>query len=85
MEFDRYYKFANIETRPINWEEDIYQDLILVGDQLAVSGKQALEHKLTLLFEIKDLTGEVVLKAYSTNPREKCLSLQKNIPQYCSF
>lgn len=66
--FSRNYKFGNIETRPIYWEEDIYRKQVLVGDPLSISENQAKEHSLTLQFEIKDLRNEVLLKGYSTKP-----------------
>ncbi len=74
-DFDRHYNFGNIETRPINFEKDIYQNLILVGDPLAISKNQAQDHKLILLFEIKDPKGEILLNGYLTNPQEKCRSI----------
>ncbi len=68
------YTIENVEIRPINWQSDVYSDLILVGDTLAISQEQVNEHKLKLEFEIKDLDGELSLIGYSTNPSQKCLS-----------
>lgn len=71
--FSRNYQFANIETRPIYWEEDIYKKRVLVGDPLSISENQAQEHSLSLQFVIKDLQGEILLKGYSTKPLAKPL------------
>lgn len=67
-----YYQLENFETRSIDWEEDIYKEQILVGDELAISGNQAKEHFLSQVFEIKGPTGEIVFKGYKTNPILKC-------------
>ncbi len=72
VDFDRHYILGNIETRPINWEKDIYTEQVLVGDKLAISPTQATEHKLTKILEFKDKTGETLLVGYETNPGEKC-------------
>ncbi len=58
----------NLEIRPIYWKKDIYIDQVLVGDTLAISGEQANEHKLKLLFEIKNLNNKVMLRGFQTNP-----------------
>lgn len=72
--FNPEYNFANIETRTINWEEDIYRDQILVGDELAISKDQAKEHSLTQIFEIRDPIDQIVFQAYKTDPARKCAS-----------
>ncbi len=79
VEFDEPYTLGRIEARPIVWEEDVYKDYILVGDNLAVSENQVREHKLQPLFEVTDMTGKVSLKAYRTSPKEKCLSSSEQI------
>lgn len=71
--FENNYKFQNIETRGIEWEKDIYRELIMVGDELTVSDSQAKEHFLTKVFEIRDPVGEIVFVGYKTNPELKCL------------
>jgi 4-amino-4-deoxy-L-arabinose transferase-like glycosyltransferase len=72
INFNQYRKFANIETRDIFWEEDVYSDLVLVGDELAISPDQASEHHLEKIFEIKLPDGRPVFAGYKTNPRVKC-------------
>lgn len=72
FEFDEPYALDNIEVRPIYWKKDVCNDLLLVGDLLAISEGQAKEHKLTYLFDIKNTAGDVMLKAYQTNPDPKC-------------
>lgn len=72
-EFDSYYKFANIETRSLIWEEDIYKEQIIVGDKFTISQEQAREHFLTKVFEIKDkLDEEIIFLGYLTDPTKKC-------------
>jgi 4-amino-4-deoxy-L-arabinose transferase-like glycosyltransferase len=72
LTFTNHYIFANIETKNVNWEEDIYKNQILIGDSLTISESQAKEHFLTKVFEIKDPLNEVVFIGYETNPKEKC-------------
>lgn len=71
-------KIDNLKIRPIIWKEDIYEDKIIVGDQIAISNEQIQEHKLSFLFEIKGLDGKIKLIAYITNPQEKCTVDLKN-------
>lgn len=71
--FNPQYKFANIETRSIEWEKDIYKRQILVGDEFAISSSQAEEHFLKKLFEIRDPVGDIVFVGYSTDPEKKCM------------
>ncbi len=73
--FDNHFKFLNLETRPIFWQEDIYEKQILVGDALAISDNQAQEHFLTKIFEIKDPVEDTIFVAYETNPQLKCSSI----------
>lgn len=68
---DEIYMIDNIEVRPIFWKGDIYKEQILVGDSLAISDEQIKEHNLKFEFEIKNMSGKVSLKGYSTNPKEK--------------
>ena len=82
--FSDKYNFANIETGTLNWEKDIYRNLIIVGDELAISSQQAEEHYLTQVFEIKDPIGYVIFKAYKTNPLLKCAS-EKIKSLYCTY
>lgn len=70
--FNPDYKFGNIETRTIKWEEDIYRKQVLVGDELVVSKTQAGEHFLTEVFGINDPRGYPVLKGFMTDPEKKC-------------
>lgn len=82
LPFDPNFHFANIETREIDWEKDIYRNQILVGDSLAISPGQAKEHFLYNMFEIKDPFGEVIFQGYKTNPVQKCRST-RNISPLC--
>lgn len=72
VDLDESYILDNIEARPIIWREDVCKKQILVGDLLAISDTQAREHKLQLLFDIKDMAGNLSLKTYLTNPDPKC-------------
>ncbi|OGE38075.1 hypothetical protein A3F00_04735 [Candidatus Daviesbacteria bacterium RIFCSPHIGHO2_12_FULL_37_11] len=69
-----HYIMNGFETRTINWEEDIYKNQILVGDELAISQQQANEHFLRQVFEIKSPKGEIIFKGFETNPNLKCAS-----------
>lgn len=69
--FEEEYVLDNIETRPIFWKEDVYKEQILVGNILAISDEQIKEHNLKFEFEIKNPSGKVSLKGYSTNPKAK--------------
>jgi len=80
--FDNSYSFAQITTRNIVWEKDIYQEQIIVGDNLTVSENQAKEHFLTKVFEIKDPVGEIIFVGYKTNPKLKCAATLNESP-YC--
>ena len=71
--FDPDYKFDNVRTGKIKWEEDIYKSQILVGDEFMVSPTQAKEHFLTEVFVINDPRGYPILKGFQTNPDKKCL------------
>ncbi len=79
FEFDEPYVLDNIEARPISWREDACKKQILVGDLLAISDGQVKEHQLSFLFDIKDMAGDVFLKAYETNPDTKCNLNIKNL------
>ncbi len=72
--FSDNYRFANIETKGIKWEEDIYKKQILVGDEFSVSGTQAREHFLIPVFEIRDPVGMIVFRGFRTNPEQKWAS-----------
>ncbi len=65
-------KFANVEVRPINWQQDLCKNQVLVGDGLAISDSQISQHYLTKLFEIKNNQNQIILQAYETNPVKKC-------------
>lgn len=71
IEIPEEYQLDNIEARPIFWKTDLNKEQILVGDYLAISDEQIEKHKLKVEFEIKDLLGQVKLKGYSTNYKEK--------------
>ena len=72
INFSEIRSFVNLELRNINWEEDIYSEQILVGDELAISDEQAEEHALEKVFEIKDPGGKVIFRGWRTDPTAKC-------------
>lgn len=74
FEIEETYDLGNIEARAIEWKNDIYEDQVLVGDNLAISESQIKEHKLSQIFTISDRSGKVVLWGYLTHPKDKCLS-----------
>jgi len=82
VDFSDNYKFANIETRNLNWQEDIYKEQVLVGDELAISVSQAKEHFLTKVFEIRDPIEAIIFQGYKTNPKAKCQHTQ-NLSSFC--
>lgn len=65
------YNMGNIETHFLNWHEADQKNTILVGDIISISDAQAKEHHLTHAFDIEDLTGTVILRAYFTNPKKQ--------------
>lgn len=71
-DFDGRRIIDNVKTGDI-WEGDACAGQIIVGDPLAISEADIKEHGLYSEFEITDLSGKVKLKAYSINPKEKCL------------
>jgi hypothetical protein len=79
-EFTPDTKFGNIETRTIIWEQDIYKEGILVGDEIAISKTQAEEHSLTEVFRIRDSRGYPLFIGYKTNPGAKCAKTSNASP-----
>ncbi len=70
-----YYKYkvvGNVEVRKINWGLDPCQDEYIIGDIAAIGDAQAVEHKLSLIREIKDLSNKTILWIFHTNPELKC-------------
>jgi len=70
---------GNIELRNINLTEDIYKDLILVGDYLSIDEKQIKEHCLSPIFEIRDREGKIIFRGVRTNPKEKEIFQKKKM------
>jgi 4-amino-4-deoxy-L-arabinose transferase-like glycosyltransferase len=66
------HKYANLEFRPIYWKEDVCVKQILVGDELAISEKQAQEHFLIKSGEVRSRTGKLLLQWWETDPKKKC-------------
>lgn len=84
LDFNSEYRFANVDIRNIKWEEDIYKDQIIVGDEYAISEGQSKEHFLTKVFEIDDPIGRPVFIGYRTNPKMKCANTG-NKSVYCKL
>lgn len=71
---DEIYEIDNIVVKPLDFKKDVCRsDVIIVGDQLAISSKQREEHRLELEFEILDLSGKAALFGYSTHPQKPCI------------
>jgi hypothetical protein len=68
---NRTKKINNITVREIVWKDDIKEEQILVGDNLAISNDQIKEHCLTKIFEIKALDGKIIYTGVATNPKLK--------------
>jgi hypothetical protein len=66
------FYFSNIEVRNIDWGKDSCKDQIIVGDNLTVSDRQAEDHGLTEVKEIKNFDNSIIFKLYKTNPGEQC-------------
>lgn len=71
-EFSPNYKFANIQTRLIDWKTDGCTNQVLVGDELILSPDQAREHILTEIHTFSDPRGYPIFKLFKTNPDKKC-------------
>lgn len=61
-------KIGNIQTRPVNWREDLPIEQYLIGDELAISEQQIKEHNLTLIREIDFPNSRVAFRILKTNP-----------------
>ncbi len=72
------YLIGNIEVKPIDWGEDCKKNYIFVGDNAAISEKEAKDHYLKPEFEIPDLTGETYLRAYSPSLSSYCLKKRQS-------
>lgn len=70
INLNRNYLIGNIEMRTIYWS-DAYVEQFLAGDYLAISPIDVVEHKLTLIEDIKGLDGVSAIKLYATNPQAK--------------
>lgn len=79
-QFNQNVSFGNIEFREVKWERDVYQEQIIVGDELTVSESQAKEHYLTKIFEIRDPIDRIVYLGYKTNPKQKCFATSNSSP-----
>jgi 4-amino-4-deoxy-L-arabinose transferase-like glycosyltransferase len=69
VDFDSHFKFANVETRNINWESDPKGQFVLIGDSLSISTQQAKDHNLTQVLEIKDPMGEILFVGFKRNEK----------------
>ena len=58
------YQFSNIKIHPVDWKRDLDSNYI-IGDPLSISDKQAKEHGLSKVGEVRDPLGEVVFNIYS--------------------
>lgn len=64
-------KIDNIIIREIIWEEDIFKEQILIGDELSINEKQINEHCMTKMFEIRGFDNKVLFIGVKTNPKLK--------------
>jgi 4-amino-4-deoxy-L-arabinose transferase-like glycosyltransferase len=67
--FSHIHKFGNIETRPIEWGETVWRDVILVGDKSSISDEEIKLHNLTQIFEIRDPNNITIFRGFQTNPK----------------
>jgi len=80
--FNDEYQFKNINIKRLNFYEDIYKEVILIGDEFSISKDQAEEHFLTPVLEIKDPVGSIIFRGFKTNPLKKCQATNNYSP-YC--
>lgn len=66
------YSFDNVHIRGIDWQNDVYKSQVLVGDDLAISSDQVVDHALQIMFEINDPQGKLLYQGYRTNPYQAC-------------
>ena len=67
------YIVDNIEARAIDWKVDrCSPKTILVGDSLAISNTQIIDHNLEKIFEIEGINKNIALTGYLTKPDKKC-------------
>lgn len=69
LNHNKFIRFGNIKTRPINWEQDLKVEQYLVGDGLAISQPQIVEHNLELIYEIKYPDKSVAFRIVKTHPK----------------
>lgn len=77
LTLNKYKNVGNVEVRKISWGVDDCKDEYIVGDMQAISEKQAVDHKFTLIREIKDKDNKTILWVYHTNPKLKCTITNK--------
>lgn len=68
VDLSKIHIIDNVELRSIDWGKDSRVDQIIIADNLAISTSQATDHKLSKVFEFKDLAGNVAYTGYQTNP-----------------
>ena len=60
---------GRIITREINWKPDLQTEQYFIGDNIALSPGQIVEHNLTLIKEIKYPDDSTAFYIVKTNPR----------------
>lgn len=70
INFSFIHKFANVETRQMDWGETNWREIVLVGDQVSISDPEVKLHNLTQIFEIKDPNNVIILRGFKTNPKK---------------
>lgn len=66
VDFSHVRSLANIETKPIEWGETEWKDVILVGDTVAISDIEVERHNLKQVLEIKDPNDNIILRGFQT-------------------
>lgn len=70
VDFSPVRKFSNIETKPIDWGEAVWKDVIFIGDTVAISDLEVELHDLTKVFEVKDPNNQIILRGFQSNLTE---------------
>lgn len=58
--------FGNIQVRPIHWRKDIEKKQLIVASPISISDRQAAEHMLERILEVRSPGGEALLRVYRT-------------------
>jgi len=70
MQHETTKRIGSIVTRPINWETDIVDGNVLIGDELTFSEAQMKEHNLSLVQDIFYPNGELAFRVVEVEKKQ---------------